>query len=496
VRQSLRAVAQLGHAREIEAGGRRYRVYPLRHADRAGHKGGLLAVRGQNGEQSDAAVAESGPWPEFARAAIEADLSATDRLREERQGSRRLLAILRFLRYLLESTDEAGLTQALVQAAAVWFDVDARIYRRDLEGRFLLHNWLPAVEPDDASRRLDPQLLGMDREIKRVPAGPEFGNLSAGGDLVVVPLAGSSRTDWILTLTGSVPPEADSVFQVVARVVGVQLEALHSRRIEEARRRFETIVRQTGLAPERISLQLVSDLVQAVSAASASLTLVNQSGARRIAAFGPPIDDAVPAQGDTWVMTPHRFVCGLALGPGQWAVLELLPPSGASFTADAADLTATCAQVVQTWLVGAVSSFSDPTDVAAPAASMPGFEKRIEEELERAKRFDLHLSLVLVDVAAPTQAFAQIQEALRRELRGSDLLGTTSGRQLAALLTHTDDRGLDNVVTRLRRRLADAADKLQISDVRLGQAALSPDCRTADALLSRAVRGAEPIVVH
>jgi hypothetical protein len=202
VRQSLRAVAQLGHAREIEAGGRRYRVYPLRHADRTGQKGGLLAVRGENGEHSEAAAAESGPWPEFARAAIEADLSATDRLREERQGSRRLLAILRFLRYLLESTDEAGLTQALVQAAAVWFDVDARIYRRDLEGRFHLHNWLPAVEPDDASRRLDPQLLGMDREIKRVPATPEFGNLSAGGDLVIVPLAGSSRTDWILTLTG------------------------------------------------------------------------------------------------------------------------------------------------------------------------------------------------------------------------------------------------------------------------------------------------------
>ena len=77
-----------------------------------------------------------------------------------------------------------------------------------------------------------------------------------------------------------------------------------------------------------------------------------------------------------------------------------------------------------------------------------------------------------------------------------DLLGTTSPRHVAVLLTHTDDRGLDNVVVRLRRRLADAAGRLKISDLKLGQAALSAECRTADALLSRAVSESEPIVVH
>jgi GGDEF domain-containing protein len=169
---------------------------------------------------------------------------------------------------------------------------------------------------------------------------------------------------------------------------------------------------------------------------------------------------------------------------------------GARFTIEAADVVTTCAQVLQTWLVGAVSSFSDPTDVAHSPQPAAAFEKRIEEELERAKRFDLHLSLVLVDVSAPSHAVAQIQEALRRELRGSDLLGTTSPRHVAVLLTHTDDRGLDKVVVRLRRRLADAAGRLKISDLKLGQAALSAECRTADALLSRAVSESEPIVVH
>lgn len=496
LRRLLRDVLVVGHARDIEDAGRRYRVYPLRHSDRIGQKGGLLAVRGQDAE--DAPAAETGPWSEFARAAIEADLSATDVLREERQTSRRLLAILRFLRYLIESGDESDLTQALVQAAAVWFDVDARIYRRDLAGDFVLHNWLPAAEPDEASRRLDVHLTGSEREVKRLAPSPELGSLAyAGSEAVLVPLAGAGRTNWVMTLSGAVPTEADSVFQVVGRVVGVQLEALHTKRVEEVRREFETIVRQSGLAAERMALQLVGHLVQATGAAAATLTLVSNGDSRRLVSFGPPAEDPAVAPGDTWVMAGDRFVCGLALGPKHRAVLELRPAPGALFDIDAADATSTCANVLQTWLVGAVSAFADPTDVdVAAAVPASGFEKRIEEELERAKRFDLQLALVLVDVTATSQALAQLQDTLRRELRGSDLLGTTSGRKVAALLTHTDDRGLDNVVNRLRRRLADAADQLNISDLKLGQAALSPDCRTADALLSRAVREAEAIVVH
>lgn len=495
LRRTLRDVLAVGHPRDIENAGLRYRVYPLRQSDRIGYKGGLLAVRANS--EADTSSNESAPWSEFARAAIEADLSAGDSLREERQRSRRLLAILRFLRYLIETANEADLTQALVQAAAVWYDVDARIYRRDLGGDFVLHNWLPAAEPDEASRRLDVHLLGTEREVKRLAPGPELGNLAfAGSEAVLVPLAGASRTDWFMTLSGAVPSEADSVFQVVGRVVGVQLETLQAKRIEEARLRFETIVRQSGRAAERIALQVVYELVQATRAGGASLTLVSNGESRRVVSLGPPAEDPAVAPGDTWVMTGERFVCGLALGDGQRAVLELRPAANATFTTAAADVTLTCVQILQTWLVGAVSSFSDPTGVLDSPAPSPGFEKRIEEELERAKRFDLHLSLVLVDVTAPSDAVAQILETLRRELRGSDLLGTTRGQQVAALLTHTDDRGLDNVVVRLRRRLADAADRLNISNVKLGQAALSPDCRTADALLSRAVREAEPIIVH
>jgi hypothetical protein len=430
---------------------------------------------------------------EFARAAVEVDLSAGDALLDERQRSRRLLAILRFMRYLLETTDEADLTKALVQAAAVWFDVDARVYRRDLADEFVLYQHLPSAEP---AERLGPAFLGAGLEVRRLAPGAEVAGVFGGTEALLVPLTGASRANWVMTLSGVVPPEADSVFQVVGRVVGVHLEMLRSRRVDEARRRFETAVRQAGQAPERAALRVVGDLLQATGAAGASLTLVSNGDSRRIVSLGPLAEDPSVTGSDTWTMSPERFVCALALGGDRRAVLELRPASGSALTIEAADLTLTCAQVLQTWLVGAVASFTDPTALLDGPAMVPAFEKRIEEELERAKRFDLHLSLVLVDVTATAQVIAQLQETLRRELRGSDLLGTTSGRQVAALLTHTDDRGLDNVVGRLRRRLADAADRLNIPGVRLGQAALSADCRTAEALLSRAVREAEPVILH
>ena len=125
------------------------------------------------------------------------------------------------------------------------------------------------------------------------------------------------------------------------------------------------------------------------------------------------------------------------------------------------------------------------------------FVRRIEEELERAKRFDLRLSLVIVDIPpAPTgldRAASLVQDAVRQELRGSDVLGTMNGDRVAALLTHTDGAGSNKVVGRLRQRLGETASRLNLTGVRIGHAAFSPECRTAEALLSQAARAAQPV---
>jgi hypothetical protein len=68
-----------------------------------------------------------------------------------------------------------------------------------------------------------------------------------------------------------------------------------------------------------------------------------------------------------------------------------------------------------------------------------------------------------------------------------------NGDRVAALLTHTDGAGSNKVVGRLRQRLGEAATRLNLNGVRIGHAAFSPECRTADALLSQAARDAQPV---
>jgi GGDEF domain-containing protein len=183
------------------------------------------------------------------------------------------------------------------------------------------------------------------------------------------------------------------------------------------------------------------------------------------------------------------------------ATLEMRPQTGEFFAPDAALVTRVAARVLQTWLVGAAPTFAEQAivlDVPQPAVS--AFLRRIEEELERAKRFDLRLSLVLIDVPrqppSAQDALAQLHETVRRELRGSDVLGKMNGQRVAALLTHTDAPGSHRVVGRLRRRLADAAGRLNLVGVTVGHAVFSAECRTAEALVSQAVRDAEPLGAH
>src|SRR5690349_22147811 len=144
VRRSLLDALAAGRPEQVDKSGLTYQVFPLRRSPRTRHVPGLLAVRRPVGAPADAE-----PWSELARAIVEADFQAAETLNDERQHSRRLLATLRFLRHLAETDEEGDLAQALVQAAAVWFDVDARIYQRDLAGDFLLHTSLPAAHIDE-----------------------------------------------------------------------------------------------------------------------------------------------------------------------------------------------------------------------------------------------------------------------------------------------------------------------------------------------------------
>lgn len=499
VRQSLLDALADGRPEQLDDAGVQYHVFPLRRAARLRQASALVAVRrterGVGGVES---VDDEKAWPELARAIVEADFAAADALTDERQLSRRLLATLRFIRHLIETDVEADLGHAIVQAAAVWFDVDARIFQRDPAGDFVLHTALPGAHVEDAAKRLSSHWFAGAAEAVRMGPIPEWGPSAGGSEVVLVPLSVNGNPDWVLALIGAFPVDAESLFAVLGRIVGVQLETIRSRRRDRTREHFQSLVEQGGAVPELLAVRLVRELANLTGAAYASLVLNRRGRERRIVCIGTSGEmPAGAADSSTaWRFTPTQFVSTLPLGEGTFATLDLHPAPGESFAPDAELVTRVATRVLQCWLAGAEPSLHDVTrEPVRPVVSE--FVRRIEEELDRAKRFDLRLSLVLIDIpgraAGVQDATLLMQDAVRQELRGSDVLGTMNGDRVAALLTHTDGSGSHKVVGRLRRRLSEAAGRINLAGVTVGHAAFSAECRTAEALLSQAARDAQPV---
>jgi GGDEF domain-containing protein len=496
VRQSLLDALADGRPEQLDGADGQYQVFPLRRPAKLRQATALVAVR--RSDRAAAATEDEKAWPELARAIVEADFAAADALTDERQHSRRLLATLRFLRHLVETDVEADLGHAIVQAAAVWFDVDARIFQRDLAGDYVLHTALPGAEVEDSAKRLNAHWLQDAVEAVRLGSIPEWGQSTGGAEVVLVPLSITGSPDWVLALIGSFPADGEALFAVLGRIVGVQLETIRSRRRERTRERFESLVEQGGAIPELLAVRIVRELTDITAASSASLILNRQGRERRVVVIGTtpePLGEPMDASG-SWRFTPTEFVCTLPLGDEVFATLDLRAPAAEPFAPDAELVVRVAARVLQSWLAGAEPTLADLTrENVRPVVSE--FIGRIEEELERAKRFDLRLSLVLIDIPGPVSAYGDatsvMKDAVRQELRGSDVLGTMSGDRVAALLTHTDGTGSHKVVGRLRRRLGEAAGRLNLAGVRVGHAAFSAECRTAEALLARAAQDAQPV---
>jgi hypothetical protein len=488
VRQTLEQALQTGRPQELDQEGFRYRFYPLRQLARRRPTGGLLAVRRD-------IVCDAEPWSELARAIVEADLASGDVLLDERERSRRLVGVLRFLEYLGAAADEESVTTTLVQAIAIWYDVEARVYRRSLDDAFVLHAWLPGAPPEPAAARLSPSVFD-GADFRRLASPSEVGYGGPAHDVCVLAMGSDAdRAARGLVLIGAIPSDAEFVIRAAAGTAARQLAAIDLRLADEARLELEAIAARPAPAPELVALRLVQRLVHLTGGASGSLTLQTRNEWRRIAAVGANAQ-ALPAQPPSTRLAPDALAQDLSFESDSRALLHITPAEGGQFSARDVRILRACAPVIRTWLAGTLTAFRQAGDWLEAEDENPAFAARIQEELARAKRFGLDLSLILIEIAAPSTAVAGVQDAVRRELRGSDVLGVMGSRQVAALLTHTSGAGLDNVVQRLRDRLAASASQLQVHELKLGRAAFAPDCGTADELLMRAALSAEPVIVH
>lgn len=107
-------------------------------------------------------------------------------------------------------------------------------------------------------------------------------------------------------------------------------------------------------------------------------------------------------------------------------------------------------------------------DPLTGCGTLDALDRRIREEFERARRYDVTFALVLLDIDAMRyindrlgrdgghRVLADLGRLLQRELRGPDFVARYGGEEFVLLLPETDLDGARDTIQRIREHMADA----------------------------------------
>ena len=433
------------------------------------------------------------------RAAIESDIETHEQLGAEQQRSRWLATTLRFLEHLHACESDDELADALVQAAAIWGDVDARLYRSDLSGGYALHSALPAIAADAMPRVLPGSVADGHPGVTRITSIAELEQLgwrAVHNELLLMPLPVpvSRRPDWMLAVAGSVDARFERVLMVACRTLSTRFDQLTARRADALRARLSTRVGEPRTTLPAHAAGLLAEIAVAVGATHARLLARDSADGppRTLAAIGGSAIEFAPStalQGrGRSLLSGTRLVLPLEAGLQQPALLDLGTTGEHPFGPASVALARTGANLIGAWLVGALQGLS-AGGFGLDTESHESFEARIRDEIARARRFGLSAGLILVD----TRASSREQHALllqpliglvRSHLRAADLLGRLADGELAALLVHTDEPGLIVVLRRLEEELGRQMARAEGGPAVLGVASYPSAGETVQALLT------------
>ncbi len=411
---------------------------------------------------------------------------------------------MRFLGHIRESADERELVSSLIQAGAVWYDLDARAYRREVNGRFVLEAWLPGADV-----ALDPRELDVDAiltpdaatHISSISELEQYGWQSVQGEVLLLPVAGADAVRRVMVVAGPVDSEVEATLLLVCRSAGSVLDHLAARRGAAVRERLLRTLAAASGSLHACLRSVVLEYLGTVDAAAARVAVTRplQSTVTLYSTGGEawnaqPVPALVPGAAET---DAGRIAIGFALGNGAAAVIELLASPSRPFTVERAQAAQVGAEVLGTWLagisLGALRGGKARGQAESPAP--PPFEDAMRDELGRAKRLSLNGGVLVASVpgaAVPDpRVLSVVIRTVRSELRSADLLGQLTGGDIAAVLVRTSAHGVAKAAERVRERLDQLARARQLPPVVVGHALCPVGAGDSPrALVARARKGA------
>jgi len=229
---SFRTVFQSGREARVSIDEWEVALLPVRDA---GQPVGLLAaVTRRAHEDETPEFVTPGPADAAARAwrdAIEGDLIAARRLRGQEQVAHRARALATFVGDLQQCTQESELLDALLQAIAVWHDVEPCAYTRDLAGNFDLRATLPGTDASSLPNTLEAAAVMTAAAGQKGTGWPiltPLGWRGKGTPLLVLVSSGSLE-EWLIALTGPHDPDITSQLEPLLRGFSVGMERVRER---------------------------------------------------------------------------------------------------------------------------------------------------------------------------------------------------------------------------------------------------------------------------
>jgi hypothetical protein len=393
---------------------------------------------------------------------------------------RRRAAVMRFLSHLRASADERDLMLSVIQAGAVWYDLDARTYRRDLDGRFSLEAWLPGADVTQDPQSLDVEAVLTEDAPTRISSINEleqFGWPTVQGEVVLLPIFASGLLNRLIVLAGQVDRDVEAILVAVCKSAGAVLEQLAERRRQDVRARLVRLTGEMDGAFQSSVQAIASEYMEAAGAAALRVAVTRPGQ--------PTVTVCSTGEGD-WAASPlpvlapgksemgaARIAMGFALIKGASGVVELLAIPARPFTPESVQSAQAGLDVLSVWLAGISIGFAKTTGgrtVQAPPA--PPFEDAMRDELARAASLSLSGGVIVASVpsakAPDPKVVSIIIRTVRAELRSVDLLGQLTGGDIAAVLVRTTPDGVARAAERVRERLDALARAHELPPVVLG----------------------------
>ncbi len=499
-RDAATTVARSGKARSFTLGGLRIRLFPLSaRVATPPMAAGVLVIADTHTIQDDAGASvtdeidrrldATGQW---LTAAIEAAIGATTVNADEARSGQRLAAVMDVIETLRGLDSDRTIVALTMEAIALWYDADVRVYRQDVSGAFMLHACLPGVSRESAAAELvGHQIWGRDdvfgfeslRELE------ELGWEGQALDTLFVPLSIDESTEWLVTVSGAVDPSAKATLGFVGRTVGSLLTELERNAAERLRRKVGSIL-TFGDAPFPATAQIALEAIAVESGAtSAQLTIYYEPDAGPVLSvrWGPGAGDAVFIEAETTTIASDRLALSATAGSGVTAVLTLRRESG-GFAPAAVRLARAATSLLAIWVSGALTR---PHEVRIPAETgyASAFVTRLLGQVDGLGRLTIGgaVAVMLPDITAPTGfELDDVVQIVQDQVRSSDVVAVVEATGAGVLLPEASRE----VAIAIVGRLLDAARKVGMTAARVGIATFTPSSESPETLLRRALMNA------